>query len=230
MKRTKKTTFFLIVAASLLGLVSWSPTPAGDDIVVGSTSMTSPSGPIVVVGSGSSGIAKYTLALGVNHLFSNDRANTIVGGSANTVDASTSLVAGFSNTLSSATSTEVRNSCAIGGSNNISSPHGYAIGYQNQIPGDYGAALGYGNTVGGNYSSTLGTGLNVQQNTAVAVGRYNETMTSGDVFAVGTGSSSVPKTALRATSDGSVILGSTSSGVVTLAKAQGDISMGGYSN
>ncbi len=81
-------------------------------------------------------------------------------------------------------------------------------------------AFGNNNKISNSYAYTLGAGLRVNQSNAVALGRWNAPMESGDVLAVGTGSSSIPATALRVTSNGGVILG----------RAQGDISMGEYGN
>jgi hypothetical protein len=78
--------------------------------------------------------------------------------------------------------------------------------------------MGYNNNVSGDYGTALGFGLNVSQTRAIAVGKYNQPMTSGDVFAVGVGTITTPSTALIVREDGAVILG----------RAQGDVSMGEY--
>lgn len=219
----KKTLLALPVLVLLFGLVAWSPTPSTDDVVVGSTTITSPSGQIVVVGTESSGKAKSGLVVGVGHFVSTDpddgtRSGTIVTGDENTVDATSTLVSGWSNTVNSVTTTETRNSCVIGGNNQVLAVHGYALGYLNTISADYGHAYGHGLEVANAPKS-------------IALGRYNALMAADDVLVVGTGDSVTERnTSLRATSEGSLILGSATSGTVVLAKSQGDISMGDYAN
>jgi hypothetical protein len=218
----KRTTILFTVFALIFGLVAWSPTPSTDDIVVGSTSMTSPNGQIVVVGTGSSGKAANALVVGKNHVISDasamsSRTGSVISGASNTVDATQSLVCGSDNSVVSAGSSEVRNSCAVGAGNQILSPRAYVIGYYNMVSGDL--------------SSALGSWLEVDEPSVVAVGQYNADTVPGDVFVVGGGSSdNSRRTALKATSDGSVVLGCATSGKVVLARAQGDIAMGNYSN
>lgn len=211
MKKTALIGFSALILT--LGLVAWSP-PNGEDVVVGGTSITSPSGPIMTVGTTSNkGKASYSLVVGFGHEVSNEsgdsaRNGSIVAGNANTVDASTTLVSGFNNTANSTTSTETRASCLIGGNNQVTTAHGYAIGYWNLISADYGCALGYGLQADSSAKS-------------VALGRYNTEMESNDVLVVGSGSDGNNRfDALKITDDGGVILG----------RAQGDISMGAYSN
>lgn len=206
----KKKLITLPVLALFLGLVAWSPTPTSDDIVVGSTSMTSPNGQIVVIGTGSAGKAKNALVVGTGHVLSTDaakpeRSGSIVAGNTNTADVSTSFVCGTTNTAMSVTANEVRNSCIIGGNNLITNAHAYVLGYNNIVSGDYGTAIGYG--------------LLTPNWRGVAMGNYNVDMSADDTFVIGTGADAEHRfTALRVTNDGGVILG----------RAQGDISMGIY--
>jgi hypothetical protein len=224
MKTTNKAFYVLSSVILLLGLVAWTPPTAFDDVIVGNTSVTSPNtyGPNVTIGSGSSGKAASSLVIGPSHIVSADsadvaRSGSIIAGASNTVDATQSLVSGWANTLNSVSTTETRNSCAIGSSNSISSPHACVIGYENDVAGDW--------------SCAFGTWLNVSQNSVVAVGKYNEPTVAGDVFVVGAGSSDTSRdTAFKVTTDRSVILGSDTNGKVVLARSQGDISMGAYTN
>ena len=154
---------------------------------------------------------------GSNNTIPQSRNNLLVAGTSHTVNATHSFVSGNSNTLNGVPVGDASYcSAAIGQSNNVASTTGWAVGYQNNSSGTR--------------SLSLGSGSNASQTDSTAIGRYNATMTSGDVFVVGTGTSSVPNTSLKATSDGSVVLGSATSGKVVLAKAQGDISMGQYTN
>jgi hypothetical protein len=246
MKTKKVAILILPVSCAILALVAWSP-PNEENLLVGpvtgttANSIASPNGQAAVIGSANkmrgtysltigSGNENYTptdsvhenrqsnsLVVGYNNMAAGDRSNCIISGSTNKVDANATLVSGYNNDVQSVASIETRNSGIIGGNNIVTSPHAYAMGYTNTVSGDYGHAYG--------------TGLKATQSCSVAVGKYNASMVSGDVFAVGTGTSDTSRTtALRATSDGSVILGSAASGKVILAKAQGDISMGQYSN
>lgn len=206
--KIKKNKFIVIPAVLvLLSLVAWSP-PNSDKLVVGGTQMTSSTGRLVVIGSGSEGKADRGLVVGYGHSVSvgaTERSGSIISGSTNSVDTTCSIVSGFNNMVSSSGSLENRNSCAIGGNNELADDHGYAIGYLNVVAGDYGSAYGYG--------------LRANAAKGVAIGRYNSNMASNDVFVVGTGSSdSVRSTAISVKADGSVLLG----------RAQGDISMGNY--
>jgi hypothetical protein len=145
-----------------------------------------------------------------------DNNQSLIAGSGNSVEANNSLVTGLNNDIHPISDT-ARNSCLIGGNNQVITNHGYAIGYNNTITGNYGATLGYG--------------LNVTPTNGVAIGKWNKDMFTNDVFVVGAGSADNDRdTALRVTNDSSMVLGSTSGGKVTLAKPQGDISMGVYTN
>ena len=224
MKTTKKAIYTASSLVLLLGLIAWTTPTAHDDVIVGTTSVTSPNtyGPNVTIGTGSSGKAASSLVIGPNHTVSAEtadvaRSGSIIAGSYNTVDATQSLVSGWGNTLNSVTTTETRNSCAVGSSNIITSPHACIIGYENVVSGDW--------------SCAFGTWLNVSQSSVVAVGKYNEPTVTGDVFVVGAGGSDTTRdTAFKVTTDRSVILGSDTNGKVVLARAQGDISMGAYAN
>lgn len=209
MKISKKYLIAFPASALLLGLVAWSP-PSSEDVIVGSTTMTSPTGQIAVVGTASSGKAKSALIVGVNHTVSAgsgqlERVGSIVAGNANNVDASATLVSGNNNQAVSGVAQEVRNSGIIGANNNIANAHGYIMGYNNTVSGDYGTAIGYG--------------LNVPTWAAVAVGKFNATMPASEIFTIGAGANDTERySALSVDGDG----------VVTLGRAQGDISMGIY--
>ena len=213
------TTAMVVIPA----LVSWSPSPATDSIILGNSLIANGSqSKNIVTGINSAGKAVGSLVIGESHLMSyyaedSARNYSIVSGQWNTVDASNSLVVGLGNTVNSVTTANTTQSCAIGGANQINS--------------EYACVLGYRNIVNSNWCTALGTWLKVETPTVCAVGNYNATTVAGDVFVVGTGvSEATRRNSIRATDDGSVILGSATSGKVVLAKAQGDISMGAYAN
>lgn len=145
---------------------------------------------------------------GSNNTIPQSRNNLLVAGTSHTVNATHSFVSGNSNTLNGVPVGDASYcSAAIGQSNNVASTTGWAVGYQN--------------TASGTRSLALGSGSKAEQPDSTAIGRYNAPMASNDVLVVGSGTSdSVRSTALRVTNDGGVILG----------RAQGDISMGQYTN
>jgi trimeric autotransporter adhesin len=250
MKTNRIVFLSLPCAALILCLLAWN-TPNYEDIDLG-TSNTIPNqaGQTAVIGAGNTSNSqaslvvgnynevtkgetvwnKYSLVVGSGNKLKGDRSRLLVTGNANTVNANNSFVAGTNNTMEAVAPDVPTNSCAIGSGNQVATPHGYAMGYNNIVTSDHTTAIGYGNEVSNTYGLAFGVELDVNQSNAVAVGRYNTTMTSGDVFVVGTGNSTTRNTALKATSDSSVVLGSATSGKVVLARAQGDISMGQYTN
>lgn len=252
MKINKKHAGLCGLVALLFGVIAWSP-PGTENIIVGaSNTLVSPDAQSQVIGTGNVARADNSLivgnsnkvcegesvdklakslVVGENNTLTGNRGNLFVSGSSNNVNGNSSLIAGTNNFIGDVYGGSAAiNSCLIGGNNFVATTHGFAVGYNGTINGDYGVTLGHSNTISNTYGHALGVGLQVSQSYAVAIGKYNATMSSGDVFVVGTGTSSTRNTALKATSDGSVILGSATSGKVVLAKAQGDISMGAYSN
>lgn len=251
MKNKSRILYLAPVLVVLFALVAWSPPNSENLIVgptsgTGDNKLSAPGGQSGLVGAsneirgtntfvvGESNInynsdhtantankISRSLVVGLGNMPSGDRANCILAGSANAMNANNTLVSGANNDLASVTSTEVRNSCAIGANNIVTSPHAYAVGYNNTVSGDYGVTVGHSNLASASYSQSLGYGLKSTQLWSVAVGKYNNNMSSGDIFVVGTGTSDTARfTAIRVTNDGGVILG----------RSQGDISMGAYSN
>lgn len=162
---------------------------------------------------------RYAGVFGVSNTIPKNRYSLLVAGGYNSVDAHESLVAGYTNTVNGGVvgGTPATRSAAIGELNNINAAHGYAFGYQN--------------VVSGNRAAAIGSGAKASVDNSTALGKYNAEMVAGDVLVVGNGvDNNNRSTALKVTSDGSVVLGSAASGKVVLAKAQGDISMGDYSN
>lgn len=150
--------------------------------------------------------SRYSLITGSQNIIGYDTENLFVTGRMNTVRAYHSLVAGYSNTLQASTGT-ASSSAAIGSLNLVSASTGWAIGGSNTVSGTSGVAIGIG--------------LTTSKSQSTALGRFNSDMQSNDVLVVGSGTDANTKfTALRVTSDGGVILG----------RAQGDVSMGIYSN
>ncbi len=177
--------------------------------------------------------ARYTGVFGSSNTIPQNRYSNMVVGGNNTADAHQSFVSGSLNTVNGPTvgGAPAQHSAAIGLVNHINAAHGVSIGQYNTVSGDWGVALGSCNTINAAYSASLGTWLKVDSAAVCAVGNYNATTVVGDVFVVGTGvSEATRRNSIRATDDGSVILGSATSGKVVLAKAQGDISMGAYAN
>lgn len=161
---------------------------------------------------------KYSMISGVGNVIGKDCETLLLGGRTNTVQAYSSLVAGNTNTVEGAT---------VGST----AFHSAAIGHLNSIMATYGWTMGYSNTVSGSRGVAIGSGLTASNIQSTALGRFNSTMSSNDILVIGAGTAATtPNTAFRVTSDGGVVLGSPTSGKVVLAKAQGDISMGAYTN
>jgi hypothetical protein len=246
--RSSKILLFLLLSA---GVIAWNTPQSGDpaaneDLLMGTSNTTASAvGQMGVIGSSNqikgrsvlvvgdsneltkdAGSAtdelKWSLVVGTGNKVSKGagggRGRNIIGGDLNTIDGTNCLVSGYANTLNpGGPGTVCYHSAAIGNSNHINSDRGWAIGSINEVTGLRGVAFG--------------TGSEAKNTESMALGRYNEEMAANDVVVIGTGTSdTVRNTALRATADGSVILGSATSGTVVLAKAQGDISMGAYSN
>ena len=152
----------------------------------------------------------YSAIFGFQNMLATGGNNALlVSGTTNTVlYANSSFVAGTNNTLGGLTSGgKSYSSAAIGNSNLVGSTAGWALGAYNTVSADNGVAIG--------------KGAKADQPNTVGLGRYNASMATDDVMVVGTGTDDTHRnTALRVTSDGSVVLG----------RAQGDISMGGYGN
>lgn len=151
---------------------------------------------------------RYSGVFGVSNTVPLNRYSLLVTGGYNSVDAHESIVAGYTNTVNGgAVGTAASRSAAFGELNNINAAHGYAIGYQNIVSGDRGVAIG--------------SGANASNANSTALGKYNATMSPGDLLVVGNGiDNNNRSTALTVTTDGSVVLG----------RAQGDISMGAFGN
>jgi trimeric autotransporter adhesin len=213
----------------LMGSGNTGTTTVGQSGVIGSYNVVTGRSLMVVgdsnkVGEGAETTAdelKWSLVVGTGNTVKKGtagRGRNIVAGDSNTVDGTNCLVAGFNNTLAAPTvGTICYQSSAIGNANQVNTKLGWAIGQQNEVTGLRGVAIGMGS--------------NANNTDSMALGRWNLPMEPNDVVVIGTGTSeTVNNTALRATADGSVILGSATSGIVVLAKAQGDISMGIYTD
>lgn len=234
----------LLLLGITLGLVSWSP-PNNESLIVGlNNTFRSSTGYLGIIGSdnlfdarsslvvGTDNIASYesptnnsstsfgnSILSGTPNVVRNSASRCMISGNGNSIEANATMVSGTNNTLSGATvGTPTLNSVAMGGNNQIAAGHGWTMGYNNTVTGDYGVALGYGNNISSWRGHVVGTGLSANQTESLALGKYNSPRVSGDVVVVGSGTATAPNTALRITSDGSVILG----------RAQGDISMGAY--
>jgi hypothetical protein len=212
MKAKNTFTKFVILSGlivAVLPLVAWSPpVGAGDQKIVVGTNNTTQNFQGFITGKNNTantdGGTEYGLVVG-NGNMANRCEKSIVSGAQHTTFCSTSLVAGYGNTVGSGWSNLADNSMAVGQLNQVSSDGGWTIGYQNLVSGSRGVAIG--------------TGTKANTANGTALGKFNASMATTDVLAVGTGTSDTTRsTALRVTSDGSVILG----------RAQGDISMGNY--
>lgn len=206
-RKTKLVVLFLVVA----GVVAWSP-PSADDINMGSNNtLDSPSGYLAVIGNSNKIKGNSTLVVGTNN------GSSLLG----ITYANTTLISGDSNTVFGATSsTPSWHSAAIGWGNQIMASPAWTIGQTNEVAGQYGIALGTLNNVSAQYGTALGRGLDVAKDNAVALGRWNTAISPEDVVVFGCGTGNARATALRITNNGGVIL----------ERAQGDISMGAYSN
>lgn len=164
---------------------------------------------------------RFSGLFGNYNVVDNGSASNVISGYGNTVRAGSSAVAGSLNTIEgSSIGTNCSYSAAFGLSNHVMAESGWAVGWGNTVSGSKGAAIGTSATASNESSTAIGTGVVASVASSTALGRYNDTMQSNDVVAIGTGSATTPFTALRLTDDGSVILG----------RAQGDISMGAYGN
>lgn len=167
-------------------------------------------------------------------------ANTVNGsaraaiGHSNQVDASASLAVGSSNIIRSYKSMAVGvgNEIAYGPTSNRTS---FLAGTNNYAAAPYSFATGYNNRIEANAGAAMGSGIKITTNTtgSVGVGRFNvEDPGNGEpfVFCVGTGGSDTSRSnGLTVYANGDVEIGDPV-GDVTLTRAQGDISMGAYSN
>lgn len=199
----------------VLGVIAWAPSN-NDDIVMGSNIVTSPNGYVGVIGINNPVNANHSLVIGT----SNTLRGSSVGASA---DSSTAI--GLYNLVTST------HGWAMGAANEVTGLRGVGIGSNNQAKALESVALGSSNIIDSTaqYSYALGGGLRVNQGGAIALGSWNAPMVAGDKLVIGYGEMATPATSFRATSDGSIVLGSpTGNGKVVLAKAQGDISMGAY--
>jgi hypothetical protein len=128
-----------------------------------------------------------------------------------TATTSCSLVAGFNNVVGSAMA-----AAAIGEANEITaSDGGYAIGYFNKAMA--------------NRAVAIGTGTKANTANGTALGKWNNGMVSDDVLVVGTGTGDSNRVnSMKIKTDGTIVLGNSSTGKILLARPQGDISMGNY--
>lgn len=156
-----------------------------------------------------SSMVKYSGVFGSKNAIANGASSNVVGGYSNSVNSNSSIVGGSINTIEGATAggTPGNWSAAFGLSNHVMAYEGWCMGRSNTVSAQGGIAVGQGTVA----DKPAGT----------ALGKWNVGMADGDVLVVGAGTADTARsTALRITSDGSVILG----------RAQGDISMGAYSN
>jgi hypothetical protein len=212
MKTKNSFTRFAIITgllAAVLSLVAWSP-PGEDRTVIVGTSNTTTTFQGIIAGYNNDASTRdgtttyFGLVIGSGNA-ANLARSSMVSGSSNTTSCVSSLVTGSANMVGASLSSPANFSMAVGQLNQISSDYGWTMGYQNLVSASRGTAIG------------VGAKANIANGTAL--GRYNSTMATDDVLVIGTGSAEGTRnTAVRVTSDGSVILG----------RAQGDIGMGIY--
>lgn len=148
---------------------------------------------------------RYSGIFGNYNTIPNSKTNLLVCGYSNTANASESISVGAVNTLQGPINGVCNYSATIGLGNSVSATSAWAIGW--------------GNAASGTNSTAIGVGTRANATNGSALGRYNNTMATDDVLAIGNGTSDTSRsTALRVTANGSVILG----------RAQGDIAMGDY--
>lgn len=197
----------LVLTSATLCLVAWSP-PTGEDI-------NANRGNLILRDSNQAannfGSSHSTIVAGFDNTMGNNYQ-----GSWRTVN-----VGQGNTTLGS-------NNIAIGQSNVVRGPgandpafQSAAIGTSNIVNATYGWTMGFANTASANRGVAIGSGATANVLAGVAIGQFNANMASTDVLAIGSGTGDTSRfTAFKVTSSGGVILG----------KAQGDISMGAYSN